>query len=65
MTIIFYDGSVMYCDTVEIANKDPGKLIVDECKVIPAIEVMRIVSGKITGYKGGVAGGYAHEALDE
>ena len=59
MTIIFYDGSVLHCDCVEIANLSPDKLIVDGYKVIPAIEVQRIVTGLLSGRKDGVASRYA------
>ncbi len=48
MTIVFYDGSVYHCECVEISNKDPHKLIVDECKVIHSAEVLRIVGDDIT-----------------
>lgn len=61
MTIIFYDGSVLHCDCVEISNTHPDKLIVDGYKVIPAIDVHRIVTGLLSGRKDGVASQYADE----
>lgn len=45
MTIYFYDGGYMTCNTIEISNSDNGgTLIVDECRCVPAIEVIRITS---------------------
>ena len=59
MTIIFYDGSVLHCDCVEISNAHPDKLIVDGYKVIPTIDIQRIVTGTLSGNKGGCAAQYA------
>ena len=43
MIIICYDGTKIECERIEIANRKPV-LIVDDCKIIPIIEVLRIVS---------------------
>lgn len=61
MTIIFYDGSILHCDCVEIAHLNPHKLIVDGFKVIPSVEVQRIVAGLLSGYREGVASNYANQ----
>lgn len=41
MTIYFYDGSHMTCSEIEFEN---DSLIVDECRIVEPIEVLRIVS---------------------
>ncbi len=40
MKIIYYDGSVLHCSSIEIGEKE---LIADEIYVVPLIEVQRIV----------------------
>lgn len=43
MIIVYYDGSTLECNTIEIA--DDGKtLIADECRIVPVTEVLRIVT---------------------
>ena len=41
MIIYCYDGSYCECETIEFTDKD---IIVDECRILPIIEVVRIVS---------------------
>lgn len=42
MIIICYDGTKIECKRIEIANKKP-LLIIDDCRTLPMIEVLRIV----------------------
>lgn len=39
MTIYFYDGSYMECETIEIGIEN---FIIDEYRVVPLYEVLRI-----------------------
>lgn len=44
MYIVFYDGGVMPCDTIEIGMN--GKtLIINGCEVVQIAEVLRICRG--------------------
>ena len=42
MVIVMYDGSVLECSKVEFSNKT-NDIIVDDCKVVPIIEILRII----------------------
>ena len=41
MIIYFYDGGTMYCEEIEIGMDG---FIVDGCRLVPFLEVLRIVS---------------------
>ena len=43
MVIVMYDGSVLECRKVEFSNKTAA-IIVDDCKVVPIIEILRIIT---------------------
>lgn len=43
MKIIFYDGSALECNSIEISG-DGKNLIADEYRVVPLIEVLRIIA---------------------
>ena len=43
MIIFLYDGSTLRCETVEFAF-DGENLIADEYRIVPLLEVLRIVS---------------------
>jgi len=42
MIIVCYDGAKIECKHIEIANAKP-LLIIDDCKTLPIIEVLRII----------------------
>ena len=42
MKIVYYDGSILECHTIEIV--DDGKtLIADDIYIVPIVEVLRII----------------------
>ena len=40
MVIVFYDGGRLYCNHIEMTEKN---MIADDCRIVPIIEVQRIV----------------------
>ena len=43
MIIVYYDGSTLECEAIEMCN-DGKNLIVDDYRIVPLLEVVRIVS---------------------
>ena len=43
MKIIYYDGSILECNTIEFSG-DGKSLIADDYIIVPLIEVVRIVA---------------------
>ena len=43
MVIVMYDGNVLECSKVEFSNKT-NDIIVDDYKVVPIIEILRIIT---------------------
>lgn len=42
MTIIYYDGSKLECNEIEIST-DGKNIIVDGYRIVPLLEVLRII----------------------
>jgi len=43
MIIVYYDGSTLECETIEMCN-DGKNLIVDDYRIVPLIEIVRIIA---------------------
>lgn len=43
MTIILYDGATLECSEIEISG-DGKRIIVDGCRIVPWVEVLRIIA---------------------
>lgn len=43
MIIVMYDGSLLACRKIEFSNVG-NNIIIDDCRTIPIIEVLRVVA---------------------
>lgn len=43
MKIVYYDGGILECSTIEVST-DGANLIADDIYIVPLLEVVRILS---------------------